>query len=186
MSNGASFDGNGFIGHGCTPGELVYYPLPAFCNDRVQNPDEIGAPSYTEQCLGATTPVYTYGITTTLSLSQRLTFDVVGEGMGGHWLSSGTAYQNTRRSVWPPCRSTFDAIAAGQRNSLSAGERALCDPSVTRYGMWTQPADFFKIRSGVTEFPGSGAMAAGAVPCGDVASAGQESVHDDRLRGRGS
>ena len=147
LSNGASFDGNGFIGQGCTPGEMVYYPLPAFCNDRVQNPDEIGAPSYTEQCLGSTSPLHTYGISTTLTLSQRLTFDVVGEGMGGHWLSSGTAYQNTRRSVWPPCRSTFDAIAAGQRNSLSAGERALCDPSVTRYGMWTQPADFFKIRS---------------------------------------
>ena len=152
LSNGASFDGNGFIGQGCTPGELVYYPLPAFCNDRVQNPDDIGAPSYTEQCLGATTPKHTYGISTTLSLSQRLTFDVVGEGMGGHWLSSGTAYQNTRRSVWPPCRSTFDAIAAGQRDQLSAGERALCDPSVTRYGMWTQPADFFKIRSASLSF----------------------------------
>ena len=147
MSNGASFDGNGFVGQGCTPGDLVYYPLPAFCNDRVQNPDEVGAPVYQEQCLGSTTPLYTYGISTTLTLSQRLTFDVVGEGMGGHWLSSGTAYQNTRRSVWPPCRGTFDAIAAGQRNTLTAGERALCDPSVTRYGMWTQPADFFKIRS---------------------------------------
>ena len=147
LSNGVTFDGNGYIGQGCTPGEMVYFPLPAFCHDRVQNPDEVAAPSYTEHCLGSTTPKYTYGISSTMTLSQRLTLDVVGEGMGGMWLSSGTAYQNTRRQVWPLCRSTFDAIAAGQRNSLTAGERALCDPSVVRYGMWTQPSDFFKIRS---------------------------------------
>lgn len=147
LSNGATFDGNGYIGQGCTPGEMVYFPLPAFCHDRVQNPDEVAAPSYTEQCLGSTTPKYTYSISSTMTLSQRLTLDIVGEGMGGHWLSSGTAYQNTRRQVWPLCRSTFDAIAAGGRDGLTARERALCDPSVVRYGMWTQPADFFKIRS---------------------------------------
>ncbi len=147
LSNGVTFDGNGYIGQGCTPGEMVYFPLPAFCHDRVQNPDEVAAPSYTEHCLGSTTPKYTYGISSTMTLSQRLTLDVVGEGMGGMWLSSGTAYQNTRRQVWPLCRSTFDAIAAGQRDALTAGERALCDPSVVRYGMWTQPSNFFKIRS---------------------------------------
>ena len=147
LSNGVTFDGNGYIGQGCTPGEMVYFPLPAFCHDRVQNPDEVAAPNYTEHCLGSTTPKYTYGISSTMTLSQRLTLDVVGEGMGGMWLSSGTAYQNTRRQVWPLCRSTFSAIANGQRDALTAGERALCDPSVVRYGMWTQPSDFFKIRS---------------------------------------
>jgi TonB-dependent SusC/RagA subfamily outer membrane receptor len=122
-------------------------PLPVFCHDRVQNPDEIGAPVYDEECLGATTPTRTIGVNTSVTLGQRLTIDVLGEGMYGHVLSSGTAYQNTRRSVWPICRSTFDAIAAGNRSTLTAGERALCDPGNTRYGMWTQPADFFKIRS---------------------------------------
>ncbi len=147
MANGADFDGNGFIGQGCTVGDMVHFPLPAFCHDRVQNPDEVAAPSYTEQCLGPTTPTLTYGLTTTVTLGQRLTFDVVGEGMGGHWLSSGTAYQNARRQVWPLCRDIVDAIAAGQRDQLSAKDRALCDRSVVRYGMWTQPADFFKVRS---------------------------------------
>ena len=152
LSSGASFDGNGYIGHGCTIGEQVYFPIPAFCEDRVQNPNEIGAPVYVEQCLGTTTPKYTYGISTTMSLSQRLTLDVVGEGMGGHWLSSGTAYQNTRRRVWPLCRETIAAIADGRTDQLTAGERALCDRSVTRYGMWTQPADFFKLRSASLSF----------------------------------
>jgi TonB-linked SusC/RagA family outer membrane protein len=147
LANQTDFDGNGFIGQGCTPGEMVYFPLPAFCHDRVQNPDEVGAPRYVEQCLGSTTPTHNYNINTSLTLGQRLTLDVVGEGMGGHWLSSGTAYQNARRSVWPLCRDTNTAISDGRRDQLTAGERALCDPSVTRYGMWTQPADFFKLRS---------------------------------------
>ena len=122
-------------------------PLPTFCHDRVQNPDEIGAPTYEEECLGPTTPTRTFGVNTSLTLGDRLTFDVLGEGQGGHWLSSGVAYQNTRRRVWPLCREVVNAIEAGNRGSLTAGERALCDPSNTRYGMWTQKADFFKIRS---------------------------------------
>ncbi len=152
MANGGDFDGNGFIGQGCTPGEMVHFPLPAFCHDRVQNPDEVAAPEYADQCLGPTTPAQTYGVNMTLGLGSRLTFDVVGEGMAGHWLSSGTAYQNTRRRVWPLCRDTFAKLDADQQSSLTAGERALCDPSVVRYGMWTQPADFFKIRSASMSF----------------------------------
>lgn len=152
LANGADFDGNGFIGQGCTPGEMVYFPLPAFCHDRVQNPDEVAAPAYEDQCLGSTTPTHTIGFNTAVTLASRVTMDMVWEGMGGHWLSSGTAYQNTRRRVWPLCRSTADAIAAGGRGSLTARERALCDPSVVRYGMWTQPADFFKLRSASINF----------------------------------
>lgn len=153
MSNGASFDGNGFIGQGCTVGEMVYFPLPTFCHDRVQNPDDVGvAPNYQEQCLGATTPTRTVGFNTTVTIADRITMDMVWEHMGGHWLSSGTAYQNVRRRVWPACRSTVETIAAGNVSSLTAGERALCDRSVTRYGMWTQPADFTKLRSASLSF----------------------------------
>lgn len=152
LANGASFDGNGFIGQGCTPGEMVYFPLPAFCHDRVQNPDEVAAPSYADQCLGSTSPTRTIGLNTAVTLGSRITMDMVWEGQGGHWLSSGTAYQNTRRRVWPLCRSTFAAIEAGNRDNLTARERALCDPSVVRYGMWTQPADFFKLRSASINF----------------------------------
>ena len=152
MANAASFDGNGFIGQACTPGEMVYFPLPAFCHDRVQNGDEVAAPQYLDQCLGSTTPTRTIGLNTVVTLASRVTMDMVWEGMGGHWLSSGTAYQNARRSVWPTCRPTVDAISAGNRGSLTAKERALCDPSVTRYGMWTQPADFFKLRSASVNF----------------------------------
>lgn len=122
--------------------------LPTFCHDRVQNPDEVGAaPVYEEECLGTTTPTKTVGINTSMNFFDALTFDVVGEGMFGHVLSSGVAYQNARRSVWPMCRTIQQMIANGQRDQLTAGQRASCDPSNTRYGMWTTDADFFKIRS---------------------------------------
>ena len=152
LSNGTDFDGNGFIGKGCTPGEIIKFPLPAFCHDRVQNPDEVAAPKYAEQCLGPTTPSRTYSINTSLTIGERLTIDLLGEGMGGHWLSSGTAYQNARRRVWPLCREAVAAEAAGNKNQLTARERALCIRGDTRYGMWTQPADFFKLRSASVSF----------------------------------
>lgn len=152
MSNGASFDGHGFIGQGCVVGEMVRFPLPVFCHDRVQNPDEVAAPVYAEQCLGSTSPTRTIGWNSAVTFADRLTLDMVWEAQGGHWLSSGTAYQNARRRVWPTCRATVDAIAAGQTNQLTARERALCDPGRTRYGMWTQPADFVKLRSASMSF----------------------------------
>lgn len=152
MANGASFDGNGFVGQGCTPGDMIYFPVPAFCHDRVQNVDEVAAPQYRDQCLGSTTPTRTIGLNTAVTLANRITMDMVWEGMAGHWLSSGTAYQNARRSVWPTCRATLATISAGDRESLTAKDRALCDPRATRYGMWTQPADFFKLRSASVNF----------------------------------
>lgn len=125
------------------------HALPEFCHDRVQNPDEIGTPVFEEECLGPTTPVTQFGINTSVTVSQRLTFDVLGEGMGGHVLSSGTAYQNARRNVWPLCRHVANGStpASGVDATLTALDNALCHRSHTRYGMWTQPADFFKIRA---------------------------------------
>ena len=122
--------------------------LPTFCHDRVQNPDEVGAaPVYEEECLGSTTPTKTLGLNTSFTLANSVTFSVLGEGQFGHWLSSGVAYQNTRRRVWPMCRTILGMIADGRTSELTAGDRAYCDPGQTRYGMWTNEADFFKIRS---------------------------------------
>ena len=125
------------------------HALPEFCHDRVQNPDEIGAPVFEEECLGPTTPTTQYGVNTSLTVAERFTFDILGEGMGGHVLSSGTAYQNARRNVWPLCRHVANGVtpASGIDQTLTALDNALCHRSHTRYGMWTQPADFFKIRA---------------------------------------
>ena len=123
-------------------------PLPVFCHTRVQNPNEVGvAPVMEEECLGTVYPTHTYGINTSLTFFNRLTLDALGEGQGGHWLSSGVAYQNVRRGVWPLCDDVLPIIDSGDTSSLTAEQLALCDVRYVSYGMWTQPADFFKLRS---------------------------------------
>ena len=123
-------------------------PVPSLFEDVVTNPDEVGAePDFEERYIGPTYPTRIYGISTKLTLWQRLTLDVLGEGQAGHYLYSGTAYQNTRRRVWPPCLGIQKKIDDEDTADLTAGEVGLCDPSATTYGVWGQPADFFKLRS---------------------------------------
>lgn len=123
-------------------------PLPVFCHTRVQNPDEVGvAPVMEEECLGGTYPTRTFGINTSLTFFNNLTIDALGEGQGGHYLSSGVAFQNVRRGVWPLCTEEFAAIDRDGGSNLTAEQQALCNVKYTSYGMWTQPADFFKLRS---------------------------------------
>ena len=78
---------------------------------------------------------------------------MLGEGQGGNVLSSGVAHQNTRRGAWPPCfeyqtevdgEIVFDPSKADEVTAL---RRAQCDPDQSEYGVWTLPADFFKLRS---------------------------------------
>lgn len=123
-------------------------PLPSFCEDVVQNPDEVGvAPVYETECQGTTYPTWTTGINTSLMIGNRVTVDALGEAQGGHVLNAATAYQNVRRGVWPPCYEIQARVDAGETSDLTAYERAKCDPAYVRYGMWTEAADFFKLRS---------------------------------------
>jgi TonB-dependent SusC/RagA subfamily outer membrane receptor len=123
-------------------------PLPSYCHDVVQNPDEVGAtPVFETECQGTTYPTWTMGINTGVEIGNRLTLDVLGESQGGHVLNAATAYQNVRRGVWPPCYDIQAKVDAGETADLTAYDRAKCDPAFVRYGMWTEAADFFKLRS---------------------------------------
>ncbi len=131
-------------------------------------------PEFEERYLGPTMPRQVIGFNTTFSIGNWLTIDAVGESQLGHFLSAGTAYQNARREVWPGsatyngvemnCREILvDWLAAyeegrDQGMSTSAArsyahstqtplELAQCNRYFTQYGMWIEPADFFKLRS---------------------------------------
>lgn len=124
------------------------YPVPSYFHDRVTNPNAVGEdPEFEDQYIGPSYPTHTFGINTSISFKDRLTIDVLGEGQGGHVLSSGTAYQNVRREAWPTCTDIQAQIDQGNTSNLTAYDRAICDPNETTYGMWTRAADFFKIRS---------------------------------------
>lgn len=131
----------------------VGLPLPAVFDDRVVNPDAVGAlPIYEDQFLGPNYPTDTYSVNSRLTLWRRLTFDVLGEGQKGHWLANGPGYQNMRRRQWPPCFEIQAMIDAGETAQLTAGERAMCDRNRSDQGMHTHPADFFKLRSAAVAY----------------------------------
>jgi len=123
-------------------------PLPAFYQERVMNPDAVGeAPDMVFQYIGPTYPTHNYGINTSLTFFERFRLDALAEGAGGHYLSSGTAYQNVRRGEWPSCWEIQEKVDAGQTSDLTAYDLAKCTDQYTGYGMWAEPADWFKIRN---------------------------------------
>jgi TonB-dependent SusC/RagA subfamily outer membrane receptor len=122
--------------------------LPEFCHGVVQNGDAVGqVPEMATECLGPTYPTHTYGINSSVTFLRRFTFDVLGEGQGGHTLSAAVLYQNTRRFVNPLCSDIQKQISLGNTSNLKTSDWARCDRAYTTYGMWAQAADFFKIRS---------------------------------------
>ena len=122
--------------------------LPEFCDRVAINGDAIGeTPILEKECLGPTYPTHTYGINSSITFLRRLTFDILGEGQGGHVANAGVLYQNTRRFVNPLCYDTQEQISAGNTANLKTSEWARCDRAYATYGAWVQPADFFKIRS---------------------------------------
>ncbi len=124
------------------------YPVPSGFGLVVTNPDEVGAePEFEEQYLGSPYPTETFGLNMSLTLWQRLTIDVLGAGQFGHTLFTGLAYQSVRRSIWPTCTEIQAQIEAGNTSGLTAGQIAQCGVTRTTEGMWTKPADFFKVRS---------------------------------------
>jgi len=136
---------------------VVGHPVPVMVQERVRNPDAAWdeAEFADDSIIGPTMPTRSWSLNTNVTVAQRLTFRAVGDFQGGHYLSSGTAYQNVRRGAWPgqpegtsaTCPEIQERADAGNTDGLTALDRALCDVNGTSYGMWTWPADFFKLRS---------------------------------------
>ncbi len=133
------------------------HPLPVMRQERVRNPEApwSEAEFNSDTIIGPTQPTYNWSLNTDLNIAQRFTVRATGAYEGGHWLSSGTAYQNVRRGEWPgqpegasaTCPEIQQRASEGNTDGLTALDRALCDPNDTSYGMWTWPADFFSLRS---------------------------------------
>ena len=126
-------------------------PLWIRWDDILQNPDAVGElPDYEKGFIGNLFPTKTVGLNTRLTLWRSVTVDIVGEGQYGMVRPIGIAYQNVRRRVWPGdgCPAIQDVwYKGGDRSTLTAGEVARCIGPYSDQGVWTDPADFFKIRS---------------------------------------
>ena len=135
--------------------------LPLWINwdDIIQNPTEMGArPDYEKGMIGRLFPTDTYGLGTRLTLARSLTLDLLAEGQAGHVKSIGVGYQNVRRKQWPgdDCpniQAIYDAYdGPGEPPNLTALQIGTCIGARSDQGIWTDPADFWKIRSATVAY----------------------------------
>ncbi|HZD05077.1 MAG TPA: TonB-dependent receptor, partial [Longimicrobiales bacterium] len=135
----------------------VGYPLWMYWNDMVTNPGVLGElPVLEKGFIGPLYPTNTLGVSTRLTLWRSLTLDVLGEGQYGHVRPSGPAYQNMRRTplddpdsnpAWPYCVPIMKEWNANGKANLTSTQIAQCIQRYSDQGVWTDKADFFKIRS---------------------------------------
>ncbi|HET7276189.1 MAG TPA: TonB-dependent receptor [Longimicrobiaceae bacterium] len=129
------------------------FALPSYFHNAVMNPDAVGVEPIIEndQYIGPAYPNSTWGLNTSIALWKSLTLTALGEYQGGHYLQNGTGYQQMRRGMWVPCQGVQAEYEANPDNDkfagLRAGDVAKCIPDYSGYGIWTMPADFFKLRS---------------------------------------
>jgi TonB-dependent SusC/RagA subfamily outer membrane receptor len=128
--------------------------IPEYYGLKVTNPNEFADPIFEEdQPLGSQYPTRILGLGTTLSLWNRLTFDIIGEGQYGGHLVNFTGYQNMWRGTWVPCYGVqkklrdFQGGDAHALDDVRALDRTRCDPDDGDRDMWVEKTDFFKLRS---------------------------------------
>lgn len=138
------------------------FPVPSLFGPKQKTPDAVGA-SAVDRCsvpetraefdsdpdacgfLGPNFPVWSYGLSTRLTIARRLTIDVLGEGQGGNYISLGTARQTVRRNVWPECQGVRERVLAGDVDGLTGEQQGLCADAPT-FIDWGRKADFFRLR----------------------------------------
>ena len=138
------------------------FPVPSLFGPKQKTPEAVGAgavdrctvpdtraefDSDPDACgfLGPNYPVWSYGISTRLTIARRLSLDVLGEGQGGNYISLGTARQTVRRDVWPECQGVRDRVRAGDVDGLTGETQGLCSRSPA-FIDWGRKADFFRMR----------------------------------------
>ncbi|HEX6940188.1 MAG TPA: SusC/RagA family TonB-linked outer membrane protein [Longimicrobiales bacterium] len=127
-------------------------PVPAYIGKKVLNPDEYADPIIEEDAfLGPAYPERLIGVSSSVTLYDRLTLDVLGEAQLGHYLMNALGYQNAagNRRTWRPCWDAQAKMDAGQLDQVTALDRVRCstDSGTRDYDYWIEPADFFKLRS---------------------------------------
>jgi TonB-linked SusC/RagA family outer membrane protein len=134
-------------------GRRVGLPLRMAYDSKLQNPDVLGAlPEYENEYLGNLFPTSQINLGTRLTLAQSITLDLLGEGQFGMVRPVGQAYQNMRRGEWGMCAPIQDVWDDGDRSTLTSTQVAYCVPTESDQGMWTDEADFFKLRSATLSY----------------------------------
>ena len=114
----------------------------------VTNPGQVGElPVQENQVLGNMWPTDLFTIGTRVTFNQSLTLDVLGEAQLGHIRAAGLGWATVRRETWPACYGIQAEWDANGATNLTPEQIATCVPAHVSWGMWTDSADFFKLRS---------------------------------------
>ncbi len=126
----------------------VGFPIGVEYDRVVTNPSATGQlPEYSDEVLGVNFPTDLFSIGTRVTFNQSLTFDILGEGQSGHYKAVGLGWATARRETWPACYGIQDEFNQNGITNLTPAQLTTCVPAYVRWGMWTDAADFFKIRS---------------------------------------
>lgn len=126
----------------------VGFPIGVEYDRVVTNPNEVGAdPEYSDEVLGVAFPTKVFSLGTRITWNQSVTFDILGEGQAGHYKAAGLGWATARRETWPACYGIQDEFNANGQTNLTPSQLTTCVPAFVRWGMWTDAADFLKIRS---------------------------------------
>lgn len=131
----------------------VGQPIRVEYDQVLKNPSINGeTPDYHNQALGVLWPTKLFSIGTRLTINQSLTLDILGEGQGGHIRTVGLGWATVRRETWPHCFGILSEWNANGATNLNAQQIGTCVPAHVSWGMWTDRADFFKIRSATLSY----------------------------------
>jgi TonB-dependent SusC/RagA subfamily outer membrane receptor len=124
------------------------HPTPVIIGTKLNNPDEIAEPDLRfNHAFGPNFPTHTIGVSTTLRLMRGIQFAARGDFNGGHYISMDGIRNTTTRAAWPECEvRAYEMLRAGQRDQLTAYERAMCDAAHVPINLPIYPADFFRLR----------------------------------------
>jgi TonB-linked SusC/RagA family outer membrane protein len=146
-------------------GRRVGLPLRMQYDDILQNPGVVGElPDFERGYIGNLFPTSQLNAGMRFTFNQSLTLDVLGEGQFGMVRPVGQAYQNMRRRVWGPCAAIQDvwytpndpATPNNERSearaTLNSTQVAYCVPTESDQGVWSDEADFFRLRSATISY----------------------------------
>ena len=130
-------------------------PVPVMQGTRILNPSELAEPQQDrDHNFGPNLPTHILGGSVWAELPRGLRLSARGEYQGGHYMYDHAGRSHGLVGSWVWCEEgAYAALQGGQRNSLTAQERAFCDTSVARSDMWIYPADHFKLRSVTLNVP---------------------------------
>jgi len=126
----------------------VGQPLRVEYDQMATNFGNVGEiPDYSDEVLGTFWPTKLLSTGTRLTFNQSLTLDVLGEGQFGHIKPIGLGWATVRRETWPACYGIQDEWNANGATNLTPEQIGVCVPAYVSWGMWTDRADFFRLRS---------------------------------------